>query len=66
MSKALALDGAVVVVTGAARGLGASLARQLSARGARVALLGLEAGELAAVAAVHNTLLRRAATMAVR
>jgi NAD(P)-dependent dehydrogenase (short-subunit alcohol dehydrogenase family) len=36
----------VVVITGAARGLGAAMARQLSARGARLALLGLEAVEL--------------------
>lgn len=41
----------VVVVTGAARGLGASIARQLTGRGARVALLGLEPEELAAVSA---------------
>jgi NAD(P)-dependent dehydrogenase (short-subunit alcohol dehydrogenase family) len=45
------LQGKVVVVTGAARGLGATLARQLDARGARLALLGLEPDELAAVAA---------------
>ena len=43
------LNGKVVVVTGAARGLGAELARQLTARGARVALLGLEPSELAIV-----------------
>lgn len=40
------LTGQVVVVTGAARGLGAELARQLTARGARLALLGLEPAEL--------------------
>ncbi|HEY0487297.1 MAG TPA: SDR family oxidoreductase [Mycobacteriales bacterium] len=45
------LQGRVVVVTGAARGLGATLARQLDARGARLALLGLEPEELALVAA---------------
>jgi NAD(P)-dependent dehydrogenase (short-subunit alcohol dehydrogenase family) len=45
------LSGSVVVVTGAARGLGAELARQLTARGARLALLGLERGELDAVSA---------------
>lgn len=45
------MTGTVAVVTGAARGVGASLARQLSARGARVALLGLEPDELAAVSA---------------
>jgi len=45
------LTGKVAVVTGAARGVGASLARQLSARGARVALLGLEPELLAEVSA---------------
>lgn len=44
------VTGKVAVVTGAARGLGAELARQLSAKGARVALLGLEPEELARVA----------------
>ncbi|SDN88634.1 SDR family oxidoreductase [Actinacidiphila guanduensis] len=44
------LDGQVAVVTGAARGVGALLARKLAARGARVALVGLEPGELAQVA----------------
>ncbi len=39
------------VVTGAARGVGEGIARELSARGARVALLGLEEDELARVAA---------------
>ncbi|WP_081238932.1 SDR family oxidoreductase [Streptomyces viridosporus] len=36
------LRGRTAVVTGAARGLGAAIARELSARGARVALLGRE------------------------
>ena len=45
------LTGTVAVVTGAARGLGAELARQLTARGARVALLGLEPDVLAEVSA---------------
>ncbi|MBT0767450.1 SDR family NAD(P)-dependent oxidoreductase [Kineosporia sp. J2-2] len=45
------IGGKVVVITGAARGIGAALAQRLAARGARVALLGLEPGELAAVAA---------------
>jgi NAD(P)-dependent dehydrogenase (short-subunit alcohol dehydrogenase family) len=45
------MQGKVVAVTGAARGLGASLARQLAERGARVALLGLEPAELDAVSA---------------
>ncbi|HEY5834223.1 SDR family oxidoreductase [Streptomyces sp.] len=45
------LDGQVVVVTGAARGVGALLARKLAARGARLALVGLEPDELRNVAA---------------
>lgn len=49
--RAPSLAGRVVVVTGAARGLGAELARRLSAAGASVALLGLEPAELASVAA---------------
>jgi len=40
-----------VLITGAARGIGALLARRLHARGARVALLGLEPELLAQVAA---------------
>ncbi|URM91059.1 SDR family oxidoreductase [Streptomyces sp. MRC013] len=40
------LQGRVVVVTGGARGIGALLARRLSARGARIALVGLEPDEL--------------------
>lgn len=43
------LAGQVVVITGAARGVGAELSRQLAARGASIALLGLEAVELAQV-----------------
>lgn len=49
MHKSVA--GRRVLVTGAARGIGAALARRLSARGARVALAGLEPDALAAVAA---------------
>ncbi|MYT25929.1 SDR family NAD(P)-dependent oxidoreductase, partial [Streptomyces sp. SID7760] len=45
------LSGRVAVVTGAARGLGAAIARELDRRGAKVALLGLEPQELAHVAA---------------
>jgi NAD(P)-dependent dehydrogenase (short-subunit alcohol dehydrogenase family) len=41
----------VVLVTGAARGIGAATARALAARGARLALVGLEPEGLAAVAA---------------
>ncbi len=48
---AAGVQGKVVAVTGAARGLGASLARQLTERGAQVALLGLEPEELAKVSA---------------
>jgi NAD(P)-dependent dehydrogenase (short-subunit alcohol dehydrogenase family) len=40
-----------VLITGAARGIGAELARKAAARGARVALVGLEPVRLAAVAA---------------
>jgi NAD(P)-dependent dehydrogenase (short-subunit alcohol dehydrogenase family) len=43
------LNGKVVVITGAARGLGAELARQVARQGARVALLGLEPEVLAKV-----------------
>ncbi|MFD3488848.1 SDR family oxidoreductase [Streptomyces sp. NPDC058665] len=49
------LDGQVAVVTGAARGVGETLARKLSARGARVALVGLEADELKDVASRLHT-----------
>lgn len=44
------LDGKVVVVTGAARGIGAHTARVAAARGAYVALLGLEPVRLAELA----------------
>lgn len=44
------LHGKVVVVTGAARGVGAMLARKLAVRGARLALVGLEPDELMNVA----------------
>ncbi|MCA1655179.1 MAG: SDR family NAD(P)-dependent oxidoreductase [Pseudonocardiaceae bacterium] len=43
--------GKIVVITGAARGIGAGVARDLSAKGAKVALVGLEADELTTVAA---------------
>ncbi|GLY31169.1 SDR family oxidoreductase [Kineosporia sp. NBRC 101731] len=44
------IAGQVVVITGAARGIGAALAERLAERGAHVALLGLEPEQLAAVA----------------
>ncbi|WP_026909398.1 short-chain dehydrogenase/reductase [Patulibacter minatonensis] len=43
------LAGRRVLITGAARGIGAALARDLAARGARVALVGLEDERLAAL-----------------
>lgn len=46
-----ALSGKTVVITGAARGLGAALAVSLVERGARLALIGLEKDELAHTAA---------------
>ncbi|WP_026423460.1 short-chain dehydrogenase/reductase [Actinokineospora inagensis] len=51
LTRERAVDGKVVVITGAARGLGAGLARRLAARGAKLALVGLEPAELAEVAA---------------
>jgi NAD(P)-dependent dehydrogenase (short-subunit alcohol dehydrogenase family) len=44
------LAGRNVLITGAARGIGAALARNAAARGARVALVGLEPEQLAVVA----------------
>src|SRR3954447_6212593 len=44
------LTGRAVLVTGAARGIGAETARRLAARGARVALVGLGPAELERVA----------------
>ncbi|MDO8184102.1 SDR family oxidoreductase, partial [Conexibacter sp. JD483] len=51
MASRRPISGQVVLVTGAARGIGAGVARALAARGAKVALVGLEPGELAKVAA---------------
>lgn len=45
------VHGRTVLVTGAARGIGAATARRLAARGARVALVGLEPERLEATAA---------------
>jgi NAD(P)-dependent dehydrogenase (short-subunit alcohol dehydrogenase family) len=44
------LRGRVVLITGPARGIGAATARELAARGARLALVGLEPEKLAALA----------------
>jgi NAD(P)-dependent dehydrogenase (short-subunit alcohol dehydrogenase family) len=49
--SARSLRGQVVLVTGAARGIGAAAARQLAAGGAKLALVGLEPEGLARVAA---------------
>ncbi len=45
------LDGRRVLITGAARGIGAALAERLTSRGARVALVGIEPDQLAVTAA---------------
>src|SRR4051795_5852393 len=49
-SPRTSLAGQAVLITGAARGIGAELAREAAARGARVALVGLEPERLAEVA----------------
>src|SRR5689334_25099042 len=45
------IAGKTVFITGAARGIGAETARRLAAKGAKVALVGLEPEELEKVAA---------------
>ncbi|MCU1681631.1 MAG: short-chain dehydrogenase [Amycolatopsis sp.] len=50
MARGNGVNGKVVLITGAARGIGAGLAERLAARGAKVALLGLEAEEQQKVA----------------
>jgi len=51
MSSPWNLSGRTVLITGAARGIGAESARRLASRGANVALVGLEPDELDRVAA---------------
>ncbi|MDX6671454.1 MAG: hypothetical protein QOI91_1817 [Solirubrobacteraceae bacterium] len=51
MAREASLEGRRVIITGAARGIGARTARRLHERGARVALLGLEPELLAEVSA---------------
>ncbi len=50
MSRSYDVDGKVVLITGAARGIGAQTARVLADRGATLALAGLEPDNLAALA----------------
>lgn len=50
MPRRESLAGKSILITGAARGIGAELARKASERGARVALVGLEPERLAALA----------------
>ena len=46
----MSMNGKVVLITGAARGIGAETAKRAAQRGAKVALIGLEPDELATVA----------------
>ncbi len=50
-SDGVSIEGRRILITGAARGIGAETARRLHARGARVALVGLEPEQLEALAA---------------
>jgi NAD(P)-dependent dehydrogenase (short-subunit alcohol dehydrogenase family) len=50
MSERLDLRGRTVLITGAARGIGAGLAREVARRGARPALVGIELATMQAVA----------------
>src|SRR3954469_15806700 len=50
MAETYALQGKTVLITGAARGIGAEAARQVASAGARVVCVGLEPEELASIA----------------
>src|SRR5436309_14124964 len=50
MAETYPIAGKTVLITGAARGIGAESARALARRGAKLALVGLEPEELAQVA----------------
>jgi NAD(P)-dependent dehydrogenase (short-subunit alcohol dehydrogenase family) len=50
MAESYALQGKTVLITGAARGIGAAAARQVASLGARAVCVGLEPDELASVA----------------
>lgn len=60
------LSGKRILITGAARGVGAALAQRLHARGARVALIGLESELLSDVAASCGDAPRAECNVAVR
>src|SRR2546429_6035783 len=49
--RRMTVAGKAVLITGAGRGIGAALARELAGRGARVSLVGLEPDRLEALAA---------------
>ena len=60
------VHGRVVLVTGPARGIGEALARTLAARGARLALAGMEPDRLRALAAESEAILNAEVGKAVK